>query len=927
MALQIPTADEWKTYLIGIGISDPHATEYAETLNRQQIPKDLIGLLSDDDLLNTYQIKLGGHRLLIRHHNPPAQTAAPQATTQNSRPHIRHQSPQLQPSMSPSSFRSFVSHWKVYKGLVGIASDGRDTAAQIFSVACNDHPEIRRTIADHRADHLELPETQYLEMLKKLLTAQATPETYRNKFFTMVQNSGETCQQWLKRLKEVVPDCEFNIQCDKHPDTVHSFDNSLLRSKFILGQYNDNIKQDLLTKSLDLPTLDQVFNHAIRMEATSRDMNINNKLVAGIKIESDLNSSSEDEEVGKLSSYKKIRKQPVPSSSRVYNARRCTGCGSAQHSNPERATKCPAWGRNCKKCGKRGHFSKVCRSTSTTVKPTDCAGALLASISAEEKIVNNQIEAKISANFGSKRKTPSKLMILPDTGATVCVSGPYILKTLGVQSSQLRPTQRRIVTATGNIILCKGWVPVQITIGSCTTEQELYICKSIKRFYLSKTGCVKLGIIHNDFPRPFFKGNNESQTSTSSSMPKRPSKLPFSPTPQNVSNLKEYLLKVFAKTAFNNDKSGYFPKMLGVPKAHIHLKPNARPYFRATPNQIPHYWRTATKKLLDEHVKRGIITKTPIGTPTPWCFPMVVTPKKSNTLNPKLRMTIDLQNLNNQCVRELHHVESPFKLATQIPRNTYKTILDAVDGYQAVELDEESQLLTTFITHWGSYHYLRVPAGLVDSGDKYTSRYDKVIQHIPRKLKCVDDTLLYDTSIEDAFYHTFDYLTTCASHGIVLNASKFQFCEQDVNFAGFRITPSGIKPSESTLKAIREFPTPKNITDVRSWFGLVRQVAYAHSVSDDLAPFRDLLKHTGKKKPTFSWTPQLQRIFETSKKHLVDSVMRGIETFDCERWTCLQCDYSKHGIGFLLLQKHCKCPEPQQSSQTSSELCCNQCFF
>ena len=141
--------------------------------------------------------------------------------------------------------------------------------------------------------------------------------------------------------------------------------------------------------------------------------------------------------------------------------------------------------------------------------------------------------------------------------------------------------------------------------------------------------------------------------------------------------------------------------MLGVPPAHIHLKPGAEPYFRGTPNILPHYRREATKKLLDQHEKRGIIAKTPIGTPTPWCFPIVITPKKSNTLQPKLRMTIDLQHLNSKCIRELNHVESPFKLASQVPRDTYKTLLDAVDGYQAIELDKDSQPLTTFITHWG----------------------------------------------------------------------------------------------------------------------------------------------------------------------------------------------------------------------------------
>ena len=166
----------------------------------------------------------------------------------HSRPHVRHQPPQLKPKMTPSSFRAFLSHWNVYKQLVGIPSNSIDSAAQIFSLACSEHAEIRRTIADHRPDHLQLSESDYIDMLQNLLTARATPETYRNRLFSMSQNAEESCQQWLKRLQEVSPDCEFSIPCSEKPSTFHKFDESIIRSKFILGQHNTHIKQDLLTK-------------------------------------------------------------------------------------------------------------------------------------------------------------------------------------------------------------------------------------------------------------------------------------------------------------------------------------------------------------------------------------------------------------------------------------------------------------------------------------------------------------------------------------------------------------------------------------------------------------------------------------------------------------------------------------------------------
>ena len=65
---------------------------------------------------------------------------------------------------------------------------------------------------------------------------------------------------------------------------------------------------------------------------------------------------------------------------------------------------------------------------------------------------------------------------------------------------------------------------------------------------------------------------------------------------------------------------------------------------------------------------------------------MTVVPKKYGSP----RRTVNLQQLNPQCLTETHHYPSPFHLASQIPANTLRTVLDAVDGYHAIPLDKES---------------------------------------------------------------------------------------------------------------------------------------------------------------------------------------------------------------------------------------------
>ena len=100
---------------------------------------------------------------------------------------------------------------------------------------------------------------------------------------------------------------------------------------------------------------------------------------------------------------------------------------------------------------------------------------------------------------------------------------------------------------------------------------------------------------------------------------------------------------------------------------------------------------------------------------------------------------------------------------------------------------------------------------------------------------------MWADTIEECFFQACQWLDLCGRNGITLNPEKFSFAQDTVEFAGFEITPNEVKPCNRYLDAIRQFPTPQNITDIRSWFGLVNQVSYYTSMTDKMRPFRDLL--------------------------------------------------------------------------------------
>ena len=238
-----------------------------------------------------------------------------------------------------------------------------------------------------------------------------------------------------------------------------------------------------------------------------------------------------------------------------------------------------------------------------------------------------------------------------------------------------------------------------------------------------------------------------------------------------------------------------------------------------------------------------------------------------------------------------------------MPPNTKKTVLDAWNGYHSVPIHEDDRHFTTFITPCGRYRYKTAPQGYIASGDGYTRRYDEIVADIPNKTKCIDDVLLWSDSLEDSFFQTAQWLYTCGENGIILNPDKFIFGEDVVEFAGFEITQSNVRPSSTYLQAIKHFPTPSNITDIRSWFGLVNQVSYAFSMTEKMLPFRELLKPGVK----FKWDEHLDKLFNDSKSVIISEIEEGVKIFDRNKVTCLSTDWSKDGIGFWLFQKHCEC--------------------
>ena len=167
----------------------------------------------------------------------------------------------------------------------------------------------------------------------------------------------------------------------------------------------------------------------------------------------------------------------------------------------------------------------------------------------------------------------------------------------------------------------------------------------------------------------------------------------------------------------------------------------------------------------------------------------------------------------------------------------------------------------------------------------------------------MDDVSGWANSLLQLFFNMAYFLSHTGAHGVIQNPKKFVWGVRELEFLGFWIKQDGVRPTSETLNAIKNFPRPTDVTGIRSWYGLVEQVAFSFTKTDLMQPFHQLLS----KNAEFSWSPQLQTAFDTARQEIVKLVTNGVQSFQLDTWTCIITDWSKSGVGYVMWQKRCSC--------------------
>jgi len=149
--------------------------------------------------------------------------------------------------------------------------------------------------------------------------------------------------------------------------------------------------------------------------------------------------------------------------------------------------------------------------------------------------------------------------------------------------------------------------------------------------------------------------------------------------------------------------------------------------------------------------------------------------------------------------------------------------IDLRSGYYQLRIKELDVAKTAFRTRYGYYKFLVMPFGLTNAPVVFMDLMNRVFRPYLDKFVVVfiDDILVYSKSYLEHEQHLRQILMTLREYRLYAKLSKCEFWLKEVIFLGHIILAEGISVDPRKVEAVLKWERPTNITEIRSFLGLV----------------------------------------------------------------------------------------------------------
>ncbi|XP_057691299.1 uncharacterized protein K02A2.6-like [Corythoichthys intestinalis] len=291
---------------------------------------------------------------------------------------------------------------------------------------------------------------------------------------------------------------------------------------------------------------------------------------------------------------------------------------------------------------------------------------------------------------------------------------------------------------------------------------------------------------------------------------------------------------------------------------------------------------------LDALVKSGVLE--PVNT-SEWATPIVPVPKK----NGGIRTCADFKvTLNPVLCVEQYPLPLIDDLFAGLSGGQKFSKIDLNQAYLQMHVDEESREWLTINTHKGLFRYCRLPFGITSAPALFQRAMDQILSELPG-VQCYLDDILCTGADEEHLRNLDAVLKRLRQYGLRVRKDKCEFLRPSVEYLGHVIDHEGLLKAPSKTKAIVDATAPENVSQLRSFLGLLNYYRrFIPNLASLLKPLHELLCKDVK----WKWTNECNKAFRNAKNALISSEV--LTHFNPSYPIQLACDASPYGVGSVI---------------------------
>ena len=323
--------------------------------------------------------------------------------------------------------------------------------------------------------------------------------------------------------------------------------------------------------------------------------------------------------------------------------------------------------------------------------------------------------------------------------------------------------------------------------------------------------------------------------------------------------------------------------------------------------RIPPHLFEAVKAEIQKMLENGVIRPSF----SPYSSPLSIAIKKDGTP----RICLDFRKINNITKRDAKAIPSVDEMIDLLYGKTTFSSLDLVQGFHQQELEESSKQYTAFNAGpLGLFEYQRLPFGITNATASFQRMMEYVLCDLVPSicLVYIDDVIVHSYTPSEHLESLRKVFDCLRFYNLKLKPSKCAFFKTELKFLGHVISDKGLKADPDKITAIKEWPQPKSVKQVRQFLGLSGFIRrYIKDYAIIARPITNLLRGYSNKKHSknsnlklekeqFIWGKEQQAAFNKLKQVIAEDVTLAFPNFDLP--FRLSCDASRNGLGGWLEQ-------------------------